>query len=91
VLTLDDPQKTSICDTCHNSLNDEIHRIVIFECPKNIPKIKRFHFFFPCWDFLYVVQQYPMLRIKHAGFSCSEKAHSKINQEFMKRNSEFWF
>jgi len=68
-----------------------MHKIVIFASKSNIPTIKRFHFFFPCWDINYILHRYHTLKIKKLGFSCDEKIlENPLMIRNMENNLDWW-
>lgn len=84
-------QKNPICDVCLKEMNESIYRIVIFQDKEKNPIVKKFHFFFPCWDIEYICQEYLAYKIVNLGFS-SEKTilnnHKKIRN--LQRNLSLW-
>jgi len=77
-----------VCDTCHHTIDEDIHRIMIFSNQEKVPVVKRFHFFFPCWDFNYICKRYPGLQIRRAGFSCSQT--NRIYENDLGKNQNYW-
>ena len=79
-----------VCCTCKKEITD-ISRILIMCDKDGGPRLLCFHFFFPCWDFEHLCQEYPNLIIDKAGFSIPENIlmkQSSIND--MQTNLEFW-
>jgi hypothetical protein len=79
-----------VCGTCKEEIID-ISRILIMRDKDGGPRLLCYHFFFPCWDFEHLCQEYPNLIIDKAGFSFPESIlirESSIND--MLTNLEFW-
>ncbi len=79
-----------VCSTCKEEIID-ISRILVMSDKDGGPRLLCFHFFFPCWDFEHLCQQYPNLIIDKVGFSIAENiliSDSSIND--MQKNLEFW-
>ena len=79
-----------ICSTCKEVIID-ISRVLLMRDKDGGPCLLCFHFFFPCWDFKLLCQQYPNLIIDKAGFGIPENTlmrESSIND--MQKNLEFW-
>ena len=79
-----------VCSTCKEEITD-ISRVLVMSDKDGGPRLLCYHFFFPCWDFEHLCQQYPNLIIDKAGFSIPENilmSDSSIND--MQKNLEFW-
>ena len=84
-------QKSSVCNVCLREINESIHRIVIFQDKDKNPSVKRFHYFFPCWDMDYICQKYLDHKIVKVGFSCEKTIlnnHKQVRN--LQRNLSLW-
>ncbi len=84
-------QSNPVCGVCLTEIGDSIHRIVIFQDKEKNPVVKRFHYFFPCWDMEYVCQNYMGYKIVTLGFSCEKTIlnnHKKVRN--LQRNFSLW-
>lgn len=80
-----------ICSVCKEKIGSEISKIIIMSDVDGGRRLFFFHFFFPCWDFKLLCQNYPKLTIDSAGFSIPENI--SIKEKTMKRmqnNIELW-
>ena len=82
---------TPVCSVCNCEIEESIHRILIMQDKDKNPVVKRFHFFFPCWDLDYLAQNYADYKIVKGGFSCdySLKDNTKLIKSLQK-NQSFW-
>ena len=79
-----------ICDVCLCEIQEPIHRIVIFQDNDQNPSVKRFHYFFPCWDMDFISNKYNDHKIIKRGFSCDEHlVNPKLIQE-LQQSFDFW-
>ena len=79
-----------VCNVCLCKIQEPIHRIVIFRDNNKNPSVKRFHYFFPCWDMDYICNKYIGHKIIKRGFSCDEHLiNHKLIQE-LQQCSAFW-
>jgi len=52
--------------------------------------VKRFHYFFPCWDMDFISSKYNDHKIIKRGFSCDEHlVNPKLIQE-LQQGFDFW-
>jgi hypothetical protein len=79
-----------ICDVCLCKIDESIHRLIIFQDNDKNPTVKRFHFFFPCWDMDNICQNYAGQKIIKAGFSCDENILNTEKIRRLQRNSSLW-
>ena len=79
-----------VCSTCKEEITD-ISRVLVMSDKDGGPRLLCYHFFFPCWDFEHLCQQYPNLIIDKAGFSIPENIlMSDSSIKNMQKNLEFW-
>ena len=81
---------TPICDVCLREIDASIHRIIIFQDNEKNPRVKRFHFFFPCWDMDFVCKKYLDQKIIRVGFSCESDILNTEKIKKMQRNFSLW-
>jgi len=84
-------QSNHFCGVCLTEINDSIHRIVIFQDKEKNPIVKRFHYFFPCWDLDYMCQNYMGYKIAKLAFSCEKTIlnnHKQVRN--LQRNLSLW-
>ncbi len=84
-------QKSPVCSVCLREIDESVHRIVIFQDKEKNPLVKRFHYFFPCWDMEYICQKYLDYKIVNVGFSCEKSIlnnHNKVRN--LQRNLSLW-
>jgi len=84
-------QRNPTCNVCLREMDESIYRIVIFQDKEKNLTVKKFHFFFPCWDIEYVCQKYLDYKIVNLGFSCEKTIlnnHQKIRN--LQRNLSLW-
>ncbi len=81
----------SVCSICKREIDDSIYRIVIFQDKEKSPIVKKFHFFFPCWDMEHVCQEYKDYKMINLAFSC-EKTILNNPQKVrnLQRNFSLW-
>lgn len=87
----DNPPNIPVCNVCLRELDEPIYRIIIFQDAERNLKVKKFHFFFPCWDIEYICQKYLDHKIVNLGFSCEKsilKNHKKVRN--LQRNLSLW-
>ena len=90
-LVFDEKQlNTPVCDVCLHEIDESIHRIIIFQNSEKNPTVKRFHFFFPCWDMDYICQNYADHKIVKAGFSCEKNILNVDKIRRLQRNYSLW-
>ena len=56
-------QNVPVCSVCMREIEESTHRVVIFQDMEKNLKVKKFHYFFPCWDMEYICQKYPDYKI----------------------------
>jgi len=81
-----------ICETCNCPIGEYPSRFLIVK-DKIFEKHKmlHFHYFFPCWDVDYIIQNLSEYEIFKAGFSCDQsilKSPKIISN--MKKNLSLW-
>jgi hypothetical protein len=81
---------TPICDVCLRKIDESIHRLVIFQDNEKNPKVKRFHFFFPCWDMNHICQNYTNQKIIRVGFSCESDILNNEKIKKLQKNFSLW-
>jgi hypothetical protein len=82
---------TPVCSVCMHELDDSIHRIVIFQDNEKNPIVKRFHFFFPCWDMSEICKNNKSHKIVNAGFSCEKTILNDPKQiKTLQKNFSLW-
>ena len=83
--------KNPVCNVCLREMDESVYRIIIFQDKGKNLKVKKFHFFFPCWDIDYICQKYLDCKIVNLGFSCEKsilKNHKKVRN--LQRNLSLW-
>jgi len=83
--------RNSVCNVCLKEMDDSVYRIVIFQDKEKNPIVKKFHFFFPCWDMEYICQNYIDYKIVSLGFSCEKTIlnnYKKVRN--LQRNLSLW-
>lgn len=58
-----------VCVVCNCAIDDAVHRVLIFQNAEKTPIVKRYHFFFPCWDFEEISKNESDSKIANAGLS----------------------
>lgn len=89
VFKLSEYDAEQCCFTCKSKIDFDPIRVVVFEKDNNVIT-KYFHYFFPCWDPDYVLEQFSHYPIMKAGFSFEEKSMSSQAIMNMKRNLDLW-
>jgi hypothetical protein len=80
-----------VCDTCLAKIDYLPYRIVSLADKTDIPKIRHFHYFYPCWDLDLFFQRYADNQIVSAAFSFDENILEKpLIIKNMKHNFELW-
>ena len=83
--------KYPICSTCKSSIDDLTYRFLIVKNQNMKHELLSFHYFFPCWDIIYICQNLIEFKIIKAGFSCdaSIKKNPKALRN-LRRNDDLW-
>jgi len=80
-----------ICDTCLEQIDYLPYRIVSLADKTDIPKMRYFHYFYPCWDLNLFFQRYTDSQIISVAFSCDVNIleNPRIVRN-MKQNLDLW-
>ncbi len=84
-------QNAPVCSVCMREIEESTHRIVIFQDNEKNVTVKKFHYYFPCWDMEYICQKYLDYKIVNVGFSCEKsilKNHNQVRN--LQRNLSLW-
>lgn len=86
----DNSSESHVCNTCIKEIVD-ISRILIMRDKDLGPHLMFFHFFYPCWDWELLCQQFPNLKIDQVGFSFPESMDmSEDSIQKLKSRLELW-
>jgi hypothetical protein len=80
-----------VCATCNCEIPDSHSRVISFADKSGIPIVLNYHYFFPCWDPLRWLQEYPYSKIISAGYFCdSEVLKNPKMLRNLKNNLDLW-
>ena len=83
---------TEICETCNSSIEEYPSRfLIVKDRVFEKHKMLHFHYFFPCWDVDYILQNLSEYEIFKAGFNCDESMLKNPKTiANMKKNFSLW-
>ena len=84
---LENPQ----CDNCNRKIEFFPYRQILIHDRDRHPKVLNFHYFYPCWDPEFFINNYVNYEIVSAGFTYDEDSlpNSKILRN-LSRNIDLW-
>ena len=81
-----------ICETCNSPIEEYPSRfLIVKDRVFEKHKMLHYHYFFPCWDVDYILQNLSEYEIFKAGFNCDESMLKNPKTiANMKKNFSLW-